>query len=1160
MSKPTEVSRADWLAEYPPPRSLPLDQEALRIYEHAYYLGLKTEGPDNPPVSFTTVIAALLVGEDETSRWFAGLATTNGPNAEAVFSEKKTDEQTVRGLSRPEGKPGSVQLSTDKHLLTASARAVIENAESWAHRVAGSDIGVRHLVASYVLNPPAAHRAQMQRWKFQEAKWRSEFFTWVAQRYTAEQWTDASHRVAPTKAIPAFEQQKVTGEALAFPGDPGTLAVLEKAAAYHARRNDAWLRLQTVFYALVDTAKNSPTVREAILPVCNAVAAVEGQYQEARDKFFPLPVPSAPAAPFSGLDISPRVLNALETARELAVATRRDTNGEFSVGALHLAGAIVSRRVDGDEELSALGLKPPELRDQLIKFAQRKAESGEVWPEALGEEEIPQAGRPVDLNSDEPEAVVRLDEKWTSDPLSIRRDVESFAALLASKSLEPPLSIGLFGPWGSGKTTFLKRLRRAVGHRADEARIAIAASEQTAYVSNIVHVDFNAWHFAEEALTSSLVDTILRELSAYIRDDKKVAGIAWSKQKLEALESTKRKVAAATAAQAAAQTAVISAEKALVATRKKAAEQASSFQSVVSAVWTTTKKELTRSSVVKNSGILEAVGDTIKSADELDARLKAVSTRPARILSDLGWRRTLSFAFLVLAVPPLVAWLVGKALGIGQIGQVLSTVPAIASVVVLWAKAATDAVSKVDRVITQVADVYAQRVADDKTVVAAQADLDAAQASAGTAAAGLQAAREALARAQTEAANASLPAQMLQLVSSRIEDQSYNKELTTLSLARADLEALSLILRDQRSETTPATNTGSPTGDTPSPAPARAVDRVILYIDDLDRCKPKDVVRVLQLVHMLLAFELFVVVVAVDARWVEESLIQSYRWLEGGDAGTAGEPGEDGDARPQRGTARVTPQDYLEKIFQISFWLEPMTSARAASYLASLVRAPAREVGPGRGGRVAHSNLPAPAVTAISTIEIAGIELDYMRALAAYVGPSPRRVKRLVNAYRLIKARMSDAQLGSFLDRATDDGGIRSGPYQIVIGLLVIGTGAPSSSARILRELADWDPRDRLDEVVEQFRGRNHPDWTMAAQVIETVMQTQKAKDVSELRGWARKVGRFLLSGPEADLRLGGTQPVTTRPQTQPVATNPQTQPVATNPQAPPVTVPEGEP
>lgn len=45
-------------------------------------------------------------------------------------------------------------------------------------------------------------------------------------------------------------------------------------------------------------------------------------------------------------------------------------------------------------------------------------------------------------------------------------------------------------------------------------------------------------------------------------------------------------------------------------------------------------------------------------------------------------------------------------------------------------------------------------------------------------------------------------------------------------------------------------------------------ERIILYIDDLDRCPPEKVVEVLQAIHLLLCFPLFVVVVAVDARWV----------------------------------------------------------------------------------------------------------------------------------------------------------------------------------------------------------------------------------------------------------------------------------------------------
>jgi hypothetical protein len=267
---------------------------------------------------------------------------------------------------------------------------------------------------------------------------------------------------------------------------------------------------------------------------------------------------------------------------------------------------------------------------------------------------------------------------------------------------------------------------------------------------------------------------------------------------------------------------------------------------------------------------------------------------------------------------------------------------------------------------------------------------------------------------------------------------------------------------------------------------------------------------------MLLAFELFVVVVAVDARWVEEALIDSYKWLaKNDDNNTAPAPApvdpekeEEQPIAPQpRASSHVTPQDYLEKIFQISFWLEPMTSTRAAAYLGSLVRAHRGEPAAG-----APAGNDAAAATE-RKVEISSIELDYMRALAAHVGPSPRRVKRLVNAYRLIKARLSNSQLDTFVDRATNNGARASGPYQLVIGLLVIGTGAPETSTQILRELAECDPKTTYKEVIERFRKLDRPDWTMASQVIETLLRTQKATDVSELRGWARNVGRFLLKG-----------------------------------------------
>jgi hypothetical protein len=49
-------------------------------------------------------------------------------------------------------------------------------------------------------------------------------------------------------------------------------------------------------------------------------------------------------------------------------------------------------------------------------------------------------------------------------------------------------------------------------------------------------------------------------------------------------------------------------------------------------------------------------------------------------------------------------------------------------------------------------------------------------------------------------------------------------------------------------------------------APVPALSRIILHVDDLDRCPPHVVVDVLQAVHLLLCFPLFTVIVAVDVR------------------------------------------------------------------------------------------------------------------------------------------------------------------------------------------------------------------------------------------------------------------------------------------------------
>ena len=868
MSSAPAVTATDWLAPFPPPRSLSLDPEACRIYEQAYYIGLDAEGPDDPAITFTSVALALLDGEDETSKWFATLAASYGPLKTEVIKDKPSlTLAKVLAAAKKTGQPPTPRLSTtDKQLLTSSSREVIVKAENWAQRVGGSEIGVRHIVAAYVLDPPAYHRDQLQKWKVKDADWRATFFAWVAQKYTWEQWTDASQRAAPAASRVAFEAKEVKGKNLAWQGSADALAILAAAAHLHRRQADTGLGFKTVLCALVQSAESNESIRKGIRPIWDAVAEARGRYDQAFAQRF-AGQPTGPDVPFDELDISPRVLNTLETARELARAARArlEHGADVKAAPLHLGGALLSLRVDADDEIAALGLDVQALRKALGKYAEDLGESAAVWREMLGQEERLAVGRPINLNSDDPEAVVQGDEAWVNDPLAIRSDVEAFGALLASRDLQPPLSIGLFGPWGSGKTTFLRRLMRAVDNHAKEGQDV--ANTPSPYAANIVHVEFNAWHYAESALVSSLVDATIRQISAFVQRKPNLGPKGWFDDKLKDLETRRRQMSAASEAQKAAADAVVAAHDTVKCKEKATGERATSLSGVVGRMWAATLVAVQRNDAVQQSGILPAIGDGVRDLRDLHQRIERLRARPGRMLGELGWTRSVIFALLILVMPVLVAYAVERVTGSFDLRAMLSSATTILAIVGIWARAASAAVSKVDQAVATVLSEYERQVSASPEVLQARTALQNAETEAATAAAALQAARDNFARAQAVVTNASLPSQILQLVGGRIDDRSYARELTTLSLARADFQTLSDILRDQRIVSTDATNG------------LRAIDRVVLYIDDLDRCLPADVVRVLQLVHMLLAFELFVVVVAVDARWIEVALRQTYPWL-----------------------------------------------------------------------------------------------------------------------------------------------------------------------------------------------------------------------------------------------------------------------------------------
>jgi WD40 repeat protein len=158
----------------------------------------------------------------------------------------------------------------------------------------------------------------------------------------------------------------------------------------------------------------------------------------------------------------------------------------------------------------------------------------------------------------------------------------------------------------------------------------------------------------------------------------------------------------------------------------------------------------------------------------------------------------------------------------------------------------------------------------------------------------------------------------------------YQKYQGLLGQVRADLDQLSIRLKRARAQWQREGRNGRP-----------PLERIVLYIDDLDRCPPRRVAELLEAIHLMLALDLFVVVVAVDARWLIKSLEYHYHELFGrGDVRL----GRDGASKRDAGGGEepATAIDYLDKIFQIPFTLLPPAPEAMADYLRSLLPGPVR--------------------------------------------------------------------------------------------------------------------------------------------------------------------------------------------------------------------------
>jgi hypothetical protein len=446
----------------------------------------------------------------------------------------------------------------------------------------------------------------------------------------------------------------------------------------------------------------------------------------------------------------------------------------------------------------------------------------------------------------------------------------------------------------------------------------------------------------------------------------------------------------------------------------------------------------------------------------------------------------------MLLLPAAAAVLVDR-LDLSVVSSVAAWVTSLLAVLVGYVRFATSFVSKTAAAIAEAQQQFGaeeanQREQLDQPVRAAQDALETVEQELAEALAEEQRTAAEVAKAEAELTKVTPRRVLTEFITDRLGSDDYRSRLGVPALVRRDLERLSRLVAAQQGG--------------PAAAGEYAIDRIVLYIDDLDRCPTTLVIKVLEAVHLLLAFPLFVVVVAVDSRWLASSLREHYAQLDGADA---------------------APEDFLEKIFQVPFLVQPLPSQVRRQMLRELLISdltmPAAAPGHGAGEAVPRhpdstefrrvvdslttTDRRAPASLAAATLTVTADELGHIEDAAELTGPTPRAIKRFVNIYLLAKS------IGIRQDWPLPAAG------QLAV-LLAIATGLPRLADVLFPALAT-DRRDPLliGEVVPEHKPGNHAKLTTSITIMQGWLDEQphrKQLDMANLAQWIALIARFRLS------------------------------------------------
>jgi len=633
------------------------------------------------------------------------------------------------------------------------------------------------------------------------------------------------------------------------------------------------------------------------------------------------------------------------------------------------------------EEQSDVLLEPSLSPSFIAETAAESDTTDNATEEAEAEKAIRlDAARLANLLSNNRSQAVFNDKPQGEDQLGIKDEVEALAETLLLRDVEPPVSVGVMGGWGSGKSFAMYLIHQYVqSTRAKKIDKGWADGVENdpkipAFVGHVYQINFNAWTYAKSNLWASLMDTIFSCLNrqmqlerllahrnfspgaepptkAQIKDSMLAGGDEFKKiysdniqidqdkdlepwrknlehwsqhllkgtllwnvmrgqqvETLEKLKDTEEQLNQLKARREQFEKARPLHEITTKSLKDETARKAY-FQSIKSFMLAFLSDQLsaTAKAELKQQDVKdEDVQKFLEEAKGLSGGIKTLVTAFRHSKIYLIW--TIIFLALFFAVPFLWDQFVLEfvQLHIARLLSLFLTLLPTITVILPWIKKSLDASLEARKILegayaTQQAK-HAEKIANatDKPtpqkVSELQTDISNGSLAAYDALIGLL---EAQAEEQRQKIGPSAKySNLMEFVQSRLDAATYENQLGLMHQVRQDIDELTYSLVD---------------GASPEFFP-RGKPRVILYIDDLDRCPPSRVVEVLEAVQLLLNTKLFIVILGLDTRYVTRALEKEYKEIlqhEGDPSGL----------------------DYIEKIIQIPYRVRSIEADNLRKYI-----------------------------------------------------------------------------------------------------------------------------------------------------------------------------------------------------------------------------------